>query len=102
VNFEWDADKEQANIKNHEGISFDFASKIFNDDWAIDEFDDIHSTETEKRFTIIGLAEDKLLRVTFTVITRENGEEIFRIVSARKAQGKDKESYEKARKELDP
>ncbi len=101
MNFEWDADEEKANIKNHEGISFNFASKVFNDVWAIDEFDEPHSTATEQRFTIIGLAENKLLRLTFTVITKENGEEFIRIISARKAFGRDKESYEKARKEFD-
>lgn len=101
MNFEWDTEKEKANIKNHEGITFDFASKVFNDIWAIDEFDELHPTENEKRFTIIGLAETKLLRVTFSVIKKENGEEIFRIISARKAIGKDKESYERARKQFD-
>lgn len=101
MNWLWDTGKEKANIKNHEGVTFDFASKVFNDIWAIDEFDELHSTATEKRFTIIGLAENKLLRVTFTVITEENGEEIFRIISARKAIGKDKKSYEKARAEFD-
>jgi len=60
----------------------------------------LHSTETEKRFTIIDLAENKLLRVTFTIITASD-EEVIRIISARRAVGKDKESYEKSRKELD-
>ncbi len=69
MNFEWDENKEKANIKNHDGISFDFATKVFNDVWAIDEFDKLHSTDAEQRFTIIGLAEDKLLRVTFTAIS---------------------------------
>ena len=101
MNFDWNEKKEKDNIKNHEGISFDFATKVFNDVWAIDEYDEFHSNEAEQRFTIIGLAEEKLLRVTFAVITGENGEEIFRIISARKAVGKYKESYEKARKELD-
>ncbi len=101
MNFDWDANKKKDNIKNHEGITFDFASKVFNDTWAIDEYDELHSTATEQRFTIIGLAENKLLRVTFTVVTEESGEEVFRIISARKAFGKDRESYEKARKELD-
>ena len=101
MKFEWDTDKEKANIKNHEDITFDFASRVFNDVWAIDEFDEFHSTDKEQRFTIIGLAEDKLLRVTFTVITEENGEEVIRIISARKAIGKDKKSYEQARKEFD-
>lgn len=101
MNFEWDADKEKVNIKNHEGVTFDFASKVFNDVWAIVESDELHSTAAEQRFTIIGLAEDKLLRVTFTVITEENGEETVRLISARKAIGKDKQSYEQARKEFD-
>lgn len=101
MKFEWNANKEKANIKNHEGITFDFASKVFNDIWAIDELDELHSTATEQRFTIIGLAGDKLLRVTFTVVTKENGEEVIRVISARKAFGKDSESYEKARRELD-
>ena len=98
MNFEWDADKEKDNIKNHDGITFNFASKVFNDIWAIDEFDKLHSTETEKRYTIVGLAENKLLRVTFTYVSEENSEEIIRIISARKAIGKDKKSYEQARK----
>ena len=101
MNYEWDTDKEKKNIKNHNGITFNLASKVFNDVWAIDEFDELHSTENELRFTIIGLAENKLLRVTFAVITEENGEELIRIISARKAIGKDKESYEKARNQLD-
>ena len=101
MNWLWDTDKEKANIKRHKGITFDFASKVFNDIWAIDEFDELHSTATEKRFTIIGLAENKLLRVTFSVRMEENGEEVIRIISARKAIGKDKKSYEKAREELD-
>lgn len=100
MKFEWDADKEKANIKNHDGISFYFASKVFNDIWAIDEFDEVHSTDKEKRFTIIGFADGKLLRVTFTVAD-DGGEELIRLISARKALGKDKESYERARKELD-
>ena len=101
MNFEWDANKEKDNIKNHEGVTFNFASKVFNDVWAIDEFDELHSTAAEQRFTIIGLAENKLLRVTFTIATEENGEEVIRIISARKAIGKDKESYERARKQFD-
>ncbi len=101
MNFDWDINKEKDNIKNHEGITFDLASKVFNDVWAIDEFDELHSTAEEKRFTIIGLAENKLLRVTFAVVTEENGDEFIRIISARKAIGKDKKSYEKARREFD-
>lgn len=101
MNFDWDADKEKANIRNHDGITFDLATKVFNDVWAIEEYAEFHSNETKQRFTIIGAAEDKLLRVTFTVIIDETGEEVIRIISARKAVSKDREGYEKARKRFD-
>ena len=51
----------------------------------------------EKRYTIIGLAEDVLLRVTFAVTADESGDEVFRIISARHAKGKDKIGYEQSR-----
>ncbi len=97
MEFEWDESKNLANIKDHEGISFEDATKVFNDIWAIDEADSEHSTADEKRFTIIGLAAGRLLRVTYAVISEATDEEIFRIISVRKAQSKDKENYEKSR-----
>ena len=99
MKFEWDENKNQANIKEHGGISFDDATKVFDDIWAIDEDDLDHSTEDEKRFTIIGLAETEILRVTYTIISDEP--EVIRIISARQAKGKDKRNYEQARNELD-
>ncbi len=59
MEFEWGEDKNLANIKNHEGVSFEDATKVFNDIWAIDEVDLDHSTADEKRFTIIGLADEQ-------------------------------------------
>jgi uncharacterized DUF497 family protein len=97
MEFEWDEDKNLTNIKDHEGISFEDATEVFNDVWAIDEYDSEHSTADEKRFTIIGLADRRLLRVTYGVISEGTDEEVFRIISVRKAQLKDKENYEKAR-----
>jgi uncharacterized DUF497 family protein len=100
MTFEWDENKNLANIKNHEGISFEDATKVFDDIWAIDIFDDSHSTE-EDRYVIVGLSEFTLLRVIFTIRQHENDGEIIRIISAWKATGKDKENYEKARNEFD-
>lgn len=97
MKFDWDTDKEKANVKNHDGIYFSEAAKVFLDEWAIDEFDAQHSTVTEKRYTIIGLAENTLLRVTFAVTIDEIGDEVFRIISARRAKGKDKIGYEQSR-----
>lgn len=99
MKFEWDEIKNQTNISEHEGVSFDNAIKVFEDIWAIDEDDSDHSTD-ENRFTIIGLAEMQILRVTYTALSEET-EEVIRIISARKAKGKDKRNYEQAKNELD-
>jgi len=66
MEFEWDETKNFANIKNHEGVSFEDATKVFTDIWAIEDLDDSHSV-TEQRFVVIGLAKFTLLRVIFTV-----------------------------------
>jgi uncharacterized protein len=100
MEFEWDENKNLANIKNHEGVSFEDATKVFDDIWAIDIFDDLHSIE-EKRFAIVGLSEFTLLHVVFTLRPNENEYEAIRIISAWKATGKDIENYEKARNEFD-
>ena len=97
--FDWDENKNQMNIVNHDGVSFDAAAQVFDDYWAIDELDFDHSTDNEKRFTIIGLAEAEILRVTYTIVSNEP--EIIRIISARKAKGIDKRSYEQYRNEFD-
>ena len=100
MNFDWDENKNRINAAAHDRITFEAASKVFNDEWAIDQYDAVHSTATEKRFTIIGLSGNQLLRVTYTVIEVE-GEEIIRLMSARQAQSKDKFNYETARNEYD-
>ncbi len=101
MRFDWNPEKAKLNELNHEGVSFEQAVLAFYDKWSIEEFDDEHSNFGEQRFTIIGLASSDLLRVTFTIREDENGEETVRIISARKAKGKEKEDYEEARKKFD-
>ena len=64
MEFEWDENKKLANIENHEGVSFEDATKVFKDIWSIEDFDEAHSIN-EDRFAVIGLAEYTLLRVVF-------------------------------------
>lgn len=85
MEFEWDEDKNIENIKIHDGISFEEAVSAFFDEWMLDVLDESHSDSDEQRFTIIGLADNRLLRVTYTIRKGETGEEIIRIISARKA-----------------
>ena len=101
MEFEWDENKNIENIKIHDDISFEEAVSTFFDEWVLDVFDDSHSDSDEQRFTVIGLAGNRLLRVTYTIRKDENDQEIIRIISARKAKGYEKQDYDETRNRLD-
>jgi uncharacterized DUF497 family protein len=86
--FEWDEDKNRANIKKHR-ISFEEASTIFQDDKCVFERDVEHS-EAEDRYIAIGCIQGKIL-VVYVVFT-ERGEAL-RLISARRATRQEKEAY---------
>lgn len=87
--FEWDADKAESNLQRH-NISFEEAVSAFDDENLVDEFDESHS-ENELRFNLIGLTEKGLLFVVYT----ERGDDVIRIISARKATKFEEEIYVK-------
>lgn len=93
MKFDWDFEKAKIHLQLH-NVSFEEATFVFSDVWAIQEYDDAHSDLTEIRFTIIGLSQTRLLRVTYTVNSDSNNAEIIRIISAREAKGLDKIDYE--------
>ena len=101
MEFVWDENKNVENIKIHDGISFEEDVSAFFDEWALDVFDDSHSDADEQRFTLVGLAEKRLLRVTYAIRRDENDKEIIRIITARKAKGYEKNDYDGARNRLD-
>ena len=86
LQFEWDEEKEQINIAKH-GIDFVTASHVFLDPDRLEIFDEKHSIADEDRYITIGLVEDVL-----TVVYTERISAL-RIISARIATKKEKESY---------
>lgn len=81
IKFEWDSAKATANIKKH-GVSFEEAHSVFYDEFAVQFFDEEHSTN-EERFLLLGMSTGgRLLLVCHC--EREAGN-IIRIISARKA-----------------
>src|SRR5438094_1274962 len=87
--FEWDAAKALANLQKH-GVSFDEARTTFSDVFAVESFDIDHSLE-EDRFMIIGMSrQNRLLIVAFTLPDHET----IRIISARGARLRERQSYE--------
>ncbi|MEW6598215.1 MAG: BrnT family toxin [Pseudomonadota bacterium] len=81
VEFEWDSDKADANVRKH-GVSFELAANVFGDPNRLEEDD--RFSEGEYRVVVIGLADSRFLTVVYT--DRSEGErEIIRIISARKS-----------------
>ncbi|MDR0835880.1 MAG: BrnT family toxin [Tannerella sp.] len=81
IKFEWDPAKATANIKKH-GVSFEEARSVFYDEFAVQFFDEEHST-SEDRFLLLGMSTGvRLLLVCHC--EREAGD-IIRTISARKA-----------------
>ena len=93
--FDWDENKEKKNVKNHDGVSFREASVAVQDDFALEEYDDAHSTGEEKRYNCIGSVANKFLYVVYTIRGENTGDEICRIISARLAEPEERESYER-------
>lgn len=90
VEFEWDTVKAISNWLKH-GVPFETALLAFDDPFAKYEIDEKHSTDVEVREKLIGMTADYLLVVIFTV--RDSCK--IRIISARKANTREKNKYEK-------
>lgn len=83
--FIWDEDKNSANIAKH-GLSFEIASKVFDDPYYIEIYDSDHSVE-EDRYIAIGFVEE----VLFVVFTERR--EAIRLISARIATEEERRLY---------
>ena len=88
MTFEWDENKDRMNQKKHDGISFEYAARVFLDSKRIETLDESHSDESEERYNVIGCVE----RVLFVVYT-ERGTDNIRIIFARKATPKEEKLY---------
>ncbi|MEQ0866957.1 BrnT family toxin [Pseudomonas aeruginosa] len=90
--FEWDAAKAASNLKKH-GVSFEVATRTFADPFAIVGQDRIENGE--HRWQILGNVGGYLvLLVAHTVRDDSDGNEIIRIISARRAAPKERKRYE--------
>ncbi len=91
MEFEWDAKKAQSNKLKH-GISFNLAVTVFDDPFALRVYDGKHSAQ-EDRFWQIGESDSGVLVVVFTVRGKGRFEK-YRLISARKANKKERALYE--------
>ena len=89
IRFEWDQNKNLANVKKHK-ISFEEAKTVFFDESARVIPDPRHSYN-EERFIILGISNK--LKLLIVVHTYRENDEIIRIISARKASKSESKYY---------
>ena len=87
--FVWDEEKQRINIKKH-GITFIEAATVFDDEGALIINDPDHSPN-EDRFIIMGFSENA--RILIVCHCYRSDDSIIRIISARKAQRKERKEY---------
>ncbi|MGK7883377.1 MAG: BrnT family toxin [Crocosphaera sp.] len=96
MEFEWDDNKNQANIAKH-GIDFEQAKAVFNDPWLLIFFDE-RQEYGELREIAIGrmpLVTQNKSFVVVVVYTERNT--VTRLISARKANKQERKRYEQGK-----
>jgi uncharacterized DUF497 family protein len=81
IEFDWDPAKAAANLRKH-GVSFEEAQAVFHDEFAVQFFDDVHSSN-EDRFLMLGMSSGANLLLVCHC--ERSGGSVIRILSARKA-----------------
>ena len=92
ITFEWDENKDAANRKKH-GVSFQEAQSVFYDEFAVQFFDEEHSTQ-EQRFLMLGMSTGA--RLLLVCHCERSGGNVIRIISARNATKKESKFYQGA------
>ncbi len=91
MRFEWDPPKAEANLRAH-GVSFAEAVTVLEDDFALTREDP--TAVDEPRFVTLGLSDlGNLLVVVYTY----RDPDAIRLISAWKANKRQREAYEKGR-----
>ncbi|TQV63409.1 MAG: hypothetical protein FNT15_03905 [Sulfurovum sp.] len=93
MKFEWDENKNRINKEKHD-ISFEEAKEVFDDALHISKLDYRFNYFEERWITIGSTSKHKIL-VVANLFFSDEGEEIIRIISARKANIKERQIYEK-------
>jgi uncharacterized DUF497 family protein len=81
-------------LKKH-GITFETAQLVFEDPYALSYQD--YASDEEERWQTFGMIAGVIVMVAHTV-WEEDGEEVIRIISARKASSRERSIYEDHKK----
>ncbi len=90
MRFEWDAGKARSNRAKHK-LSFETAALVFDNPDAVSVPERV--VEGEERWRTVAFVSGVLLVVAHTY-REEDGEEVIRIISARRATRSERQAYE--------
>ncbi len=93
--FEWDTEKNRHNLAKH-GVSFATACLVFEDPHALSYQDRL--VDGEDRWQTFGMIGDIMLMVAYIFWEEEGGEEVIRIISARRVDAHERNIYETHKK----
>jgi hypothetical protein len=93
MKYTWNRDKAEAVRLTH-GIRFGALIDVFKDPYALEYVDEEHSTPTERRYQIIGLAGPGLIFLVYT----EPAPDVIHFITARHAEPWMVREYERNRK----
>ena len=88
----WDQNKNRSNQTKHR-VSFEVASLVFEDPFHISILDRFENGE--ERWQTIGMVGGVVVLLVAHTSAEQEGEEVVRIISARKATRKERQRYEK-------
>ncbi len=92
MQFIWDTNKDRTNRRDH-GLDFETAARVFDDPFAYSEQDRV--AFGEPRWQILGsIGAVMVVLVAFTYWEETGGEELVRIISARRATRHERRKYE--------
>ena len=91
MRFAWDDQKSRSNLAKH-AVSFETARLVFDDPRAVSRLDRVEGGE--ERWQTPGLAGGIVVLLVAHTYREEGGEEVIRIICARKATPHERKSYE--------
>jgi uncharacterized protein len=89
IKFDWNTTKAVSNLKKH-GVSFEEAQTVFYDEFAVQFFDESHSSK-EERFLMLGMSSGAQILLVCHCERDSGG--VIRIISARKATKQESSFY---------
>jgi hypothetical protein len=90
--FSWGARKARRNLEKH-SVSFEEAATVFADPEALEWEDPSHSKDEERMKRLGYSASGRILIVVYTWRRTRNDQETIRLISARRANAKERKAY---------